>query len=123
MKKLILVMAGLAVVGGAGLILERPRTSVLYLEEQMPELPPVAELSASDQVVELPPAVEQVALTKSEQNSEMSSAGPANPNIDRKPGQTPPGPGPVWDQMIAVILSPQSSFEQRQAAWKRLKDA
>src|SRR5882672_8369133 len=123
MKRLILVVAGLIVVAGAGLYRQWPRTSVLSVEEHVAELPPVAEVPASDQVVESLPAVEQVASTKSEQNSETSVARPANRNAGREPGQPAPGFGPVCEQMIEILLSPESNFEQRQAAWKRLKEA
>ena len=114
MKKWIIAMAVLGVLVGTALSFHRPRTAILAAEETAPK-------STPDRALEQPrPTTERAAIPEESRPSPTGASGQS---------QTPPvlstprGVGLVFNEVIETLVSPQASFEQKQVAWKQLKEA
>jgi hypothetical protein len=119
MKPLIYAVLGIAAVGGGiGLYASR---------QQSPAVPPAQTASVSDTREPAGPATtRQLPLRTVELSGTSSSAEPA----DAKPVTASESVTEFLSaaakeikQLVDVLVSPQASFDQKQAAWKKLKDA
>jgi tetratricopeptide (TPR) repeat protein len=123
MKRLILAVVSVAVIGGSTLYLNRQKVVPISPAESMAE-------AAPSRTPEDTQSVKTVAV---QQTEPRVSAIAANPNqtplvspvlnetkLDNSANSTAPT---AFRQAIDILVSPQTSFQQRQAAWKQLRDA
>jgi hypothetical protein len=123
MKRLILAVVSVGVIGGATLYLNRQKTAPVSPAE------PVAE-TAPSRTMEDTRSVKAVAMQQTEPQVSAAAADSkqtplASPVLnevkpDNSTNSTPPT---AFRQAIDILVSPQTSFQQRQAAWKQLRDA
>ena len=121
MKRLILAVAGLGAAIGMGFYLQRSTTPPV-------STPETGELD-SEQPIEQPQSVEAFALKQPQQDPSTTLPRPSGNAGGREAGRVAPAPltstdlGLVLDQALGTLVSAQTSFEQKQAAWKWLKEA
>jgi len=123
MKRLILAAVSVGVIGGAMLYLNRQKTTPVSPAEPMAEAVP-------SRTMEDPPSVKAVAMQQSEPRVSATAADSNQTPLlspvlnEAKPGtSTNSTPTTAFRQAIDILVSPQTSFQQRQAAWKQLRDA
>jgi tetratricopeptide (TPR) repeat protein len=113
MKRLTLAVAGLGAMISLGFYFNRPKTSALSAAEAVAD-------PAPDQTNEDSQPLNAVAA-KAKQFRQ-------NPTDANSPAQAPvahsatPDVRMVSNQAIETLVSPQASFEEKQAIWKRLKE-
>jgi hypothetical protein len=117
MKPLIYAVLGIAVVGGGiGLYASR---------QQSPAVPPAQTASVSDTREPAGPATtRQLPLRTVELSGGSSSAEPADAKpvvAEAAPEATSPAAKEL-KQLVDTLVSRQAGFDQKQAAWKKLKD-
>jgi tetratricopeptide (TPR) repeat protein len=125
MKRLILAVVGISVgvIGGTMLYLQRQQTAPVS------PIQPMAEAALSRTTQDAPP-VKDVALQQTEAQVSALAADSNRPPLaspvqnetkpDSSATSTPPS---AFRQAIDILVSPQTTFQQRQAAWKQLRDA
>src|SRR4051794_11522111 len=125
MKRLILAVVGVSVgvIGGTMLYLQRQQTAPVSPIEPMAE-------AAPSRTTEDTPPVKDVAMQQTERQVSAPAADSNQPPLaspvqnetkpDNSVTSTPP---PAFRQAIDILVSPQTTFQQRQAAWKQLRDA
>ena len=120
MKRLISAVVCVGVIGGAILYLNRQKSGPIAPAEPKAEAAPTRtpEDTPSAKAV----AVQQTEPRVSATAANPNQAPPVSPILnevkpDNSTNSTP------FRQAIATLVSPQSSFQQRQAAWKQLRDA
>jgi len=123
MKRLTLAALGVVVIGGATLFLARQKTAPLAKAEPITE-------AASTQTPEETRLVKDVDLQQRQTQVSATAANstqqpPVSPVLnEQKPknstNSTPPS---AFLQATGILISPQTSFQQRQVAWKQLRDA
>lgn len=124
MKRLILAAVCVGVIGGATLyFLNRQKTGPIAPAEPMAE-------AASTRTLEDTPSAKAVAAQQTEPRVSATSANPSQAppvspvlNEVKPDNSTNSTTSTAFRQAIAILVSPQSSFQQRQAAWKQLRDA
>src|SRR5207248_11097939 len=124
MKRLILAVVSVGVIGGATLYLNRQKTTPISPAEPMAEAAPprTAEDTRSVKAVAMQQPEPQVSATAADSNQTplvspvLNEAKPDN-NSTHSTATT------AFRQAIDILVSPQTSFQQRQAAWKQLRDA
>ena len=120
MKRLILAVVSVGMIGGATLYLNRQKTAPVSLEEPMAEATSTRtpEDTRSGKAV----VVQQTEPQVSGAAADSIQTPLASPVLNEvKPdNSTPPS---AFRQAIDILVSPQTSFQQRQAAWKQLRDA
>lgn len=123
MKRLILAVVGVGVIGGAMLYLNRQKAS------PVPPAEPTVE-AAPSRTMEDPQSVKAVVMHQKQPQvsttaADSSQAPPAAPALNEvKPDNSTNTTAPIaFSQAIDILVSPQASFQQKQAAWKRLRDA
>jgi tetratricopeptide (TPR) repeat protein len=120
MKRLILAVVSVGVIGGATLYLNRQKTAPVSPAEPMAE-------AAPSRTMEDTRSVKAVAVQQTEQKVSATAANPsqaplASPVLNEvKPDNS--ANSTLFRQAIDILVSPQTSFQQRQAAWKQLRDA
>jgi tetratricopeptide (TPR) repeat protein len=113
MKKCLIAMAMFGVLIGVAFSFHRPRTAMLSAEE-------TATRSTPDRSLEQPLPTKEVAATPEESRPSPTAANGRE--------QTPPAAttardaGLVFNEAIETLVSPQASFDQKQVAWKQLKE-
>src|SRR2546423_5331728 len=123
MKRLICGVVSVGVIVGAVLYLSRPKTAPVPLAEPMAEAVPTRTLEETQ-------FVNVVALQQTEPQVSAAPAEPVQTAIaspvlnEAKPGKSTNSAAPTaFGRAIDILVSPQTSFQQRQAAWKQLRDA
>jgi hypothetical protein len=109
------------VIGGAALYLNRQKTAPVSPAEPMAE-------AAPNRTTEDTRSEEAIAIQQSEpREASADSVQPplASPVLNEvKPdNSTNSAPPTAFRQALDILVSPQTSFQQRQAAWKQLRDA
>src|SRR5713101_4671162 len=113
MKRLTLAVAGLCAVISLGFYFNRPKTSAVSPPEAVAD-------PAPDQTNEDSQSSNPVAAKANQFRQ--------NPTDPGSPAQAPlahsatPDVRLAFNQAIETLLSPQASFEEKQAIWKRLKE-
>src|SRR6266699_5361914 len=113
MKRMTLAVAGLGAVISLGFYFNRPKTSALSAVEAVAD-------PAPDQTNEGIRPLNPVAAKANQFRR--------NPTDPRSPAQAPLATSATTDirlvvnQAIETLVSPQASFEEKQAVWKRLKE-
>jgi tetratricopeptide (TPR) repeat protein len=123
MKQLILAVVSVGMIGGATLYLNRQKTAPVSPAE------PVAE-AAPSRTMEDTRSVKAVAVQQPEPQVSAAAADSkqtpiASPVLNEvKPDNSTNSTSPTaFRQAIDILVSPQTSFQQRQAAWKQMRDA
>jgi tetratricopeptide (TPR) repeat protein len=123
MKRLILAVVSVGVIGGATLYLNRQKTAPVSPAE------PVAE-ATSTRTPEDTRSVKTVAVQQTEPqvtgaaaDSKQTLLASAVLNEVKPDNSTNSTPLSAFCQAIDILVSPQTNFQQRQAAWKQLRDA
>jgi hypothetical protein len=123
MKRLILAVVSVGVIGGATLYLNRQKTAPVSPAERIAEAAPTRtpEDTRSVKTVPMQQTEPQVLATAADSN-QTPIASPILNEVkpDNAPNSTPPT---AFRQAIAILVSPQTGFQQKQAAWKQLRDA
>jgi hypothetical protein len=123
MKRLILTVVGLGTVIGMGFYVNRTTTPAVSVVETESGVG-----SAPEQPVEQPQVAEAVSWQPPQQTPATNFTHPTGNAVGRRPGRVEPtrfaspDPGLVLNHAIETLVSPQSTFEQKQAEWKRLKE-
>ena len=123
MKRLILAAVSVGVIGGATLYWNRQKTASVSPAETMAEAAPsrTPEDTQSAKVVAMQQSEPQVPAVPADSNQPPLASPISNePEVDNDANSSAPT---AFRQAIAILVSPQSSFQQRQAAWKQLRDA
>ncbi len=121
MKRLILSVAGFGAVIGMGFYMHRPATPPVSTAE-------IAVESDPEQPSEQRQSVDAVAVKQLQQNPEPILARPLANAIARESGRVEPALltstdlGLVLAQAVETLVSSQTGFDQKQAAWKWLKE-
>lgn len=120
MKQLLFVVLCVAAIAGAALYLNRQKPSPVSSSEPLAETlvpkPPEPEPSTAASVThpkELPVPTATVNATPAPIVSAISNEADINNSINPTP----------FHKAMDILVSPQSNFQQRQAAWKQLRDA
>src|SRR5438552_8126122 len=123
MKRLILAVVSVGMIGGATLYLNRQKTAPVSLEEPMAE-------ATSTRTPEDTQSGKAVVVQQTEPQVSGAAADSiqtplASPVLNEvKPDNaTNSTTTTAFRQAIDILVSPQTSFQQRQAAWKQLRDA
>ena len=123
MKRLILAVVSVGVIGGAALYLNRQKTAPISPAEPMAEAAPT-------RTPENTRSAKAVAVQQTEPQVSTAAADSVQPPIaspvlnEVKPDNSTRSPAPTaFRRAIDILVSPQTSFQQRQAAWKQLRDA
>ena len=123
MKGLILAVVSVGVIGGAALYLNRQRTAPISPAEPMAEAAPT-------RTPEDRQSVKAIAVQQTEPQVSATTADSGQPPIaspvlnEMKPDNSTNSTAPtVFRRAIDILVSRQTSFQQRQAAWKQLRDA
>src|SRR5437667_3017974 len=123
MRRLILAVVGVGMIGGATLYVNRQKTGPVSLEEPMAEATPTRtpEDTRSGKAVVVQQTEPQVSGAAAD-SIQTPLASPVLNEVkpDNATNSTPPT---AFRQAIDILVSPQTSFQQRQAAWKQLRDA
>lgn len=123
MKRLMVAAVSIGVIGGAALYLNRQKTAPVSPAEPMAEAAPgrTMEDTQSVPVVAMQQTEPQVSAAAAYSN-QTPVASPVSNEVkpDNSTNSTPLTP---FRQAIDILVSPQSSFQQRQAAWKQLREA
>ena len=123
MKRLILAVVSVGMIGGATLYLNRQKTAPVSLEEPMAEATSTRtpEDTRSGKAVVVQQTEPQVSGAAAD-SIQTPLASPVLNEVkpDNATTSTPPT---AFRQAIDILVSPQTSFQQRQAAWKQLRDA
>ena len=123
MKRLILAVVSVGMIGGATLYLNRQKTAPVSLEEPMAEATSTRtpEDTRSGKAVVVQQTEPQVSGAAAD-SIQTPLASPVLNDVkpDNATNSTPPT---AFRQAIDILVSPQTSFQQRQAAWKQLRDA
>src|SRR6266699_3957881 len=123
MKRLILAVVSVGMIGGATLYLNRQKTAPVSLEEPMAEATSTRtpEDTRSGKAVVVQQTEPQVSGAAAD-SIQTPLASPVLNELkpDNATNSTPPT---AFRQAIDILVSPQTSFQQRQAAWKQLRDA
>src|SRR6266567_3429598 len=123
MKGLILAVVSVGVIGGATLYLNRQKTAPVSPAEPMAEATPTRtpEDTRSVKAVVVQQTEPQVSAAAAD-SKQTPFASPVLNEVkpDNSTNSTPPT---AFRQAIDILVSPQASFQQRQAAWKQLRDA
>src|SRR5438874_13517872 len=118
MKRLTLAVVCVGVICGAALYLSRQKTTPVSPAEPITEAAPSyqPEDAQSVKTVAVQPAKPQVSATA----ATPIQTPPALPVLNEaKPDDSTNTPPPsAFRQAVDILVSPQTSFEQRQAAWK-----
>jgi tetratricopeptide (TPR) repeat protein len=115
MKRTILILAGLAAVSGLAIhFLARPA------KQSVPPAAPVAAESAPD-----PATVEAPKTTTRQSPAAPREARAATAVSNQASGAPPPGSqaGIAFTSAIDTLVSPHSTYAEKQAAWKQLQDS
>jgi hypothetical protein len=123
MKRLILAVVSVGVIGGAALYLNRQKTAPISPAEPMAEAAPTRtpEDTRSVKAVAVQQAEPQVSATAVDSSQTPLVSPVLN---EAKPDNSANSTAPTaFRQAMDILVSPQTSFQQRQAAWKRLRDA
>jgi len=123
MKRLILAVVCVGVIGGATLSLNRQKTARVSSAEPTAEAAPSRTLDDTQSVKAV--AEEQTQPQVSATAVDSTQTPLVSPVLDEAKSDnasnsTPPT---AFRQAIDILVSPQSTFQQRQAAWKQLRDA
>ena len=120
MKRLIMAMACVGLVAGAALYFGQPKTTPLPPAEPIAEPTPgrVVEDTVSPRTLPGEPA--QPPLPETAVDSGQRP--PASLLLNEVKPETPTN-STVLLQAIDILVSPQTGFPEKQAAWKRLRDA
>jgi len=123
MKRLILAVVSVGVIGGTALYLNRQKTAPVSPAEPMAEAAPRRTMEDTQSVKDI--AMQQTEPLVSAAASDSNQPPLASPVLnevkpDNSTNSTPPT---AFRQAIDILVSPQTSFQQRQAAWKELRDA
>jgi tetratricopeptide (TPR) repeat protein len=111
MKRIVAFVLGLGVVAGLGWYSHRPKPQVVVAETADAQAAP-ADLEALNTAT--PPPVQQVAVVAPIAPAPIprTAVQPAKPVMDA-----------AWlSGAVELLISPQASFEQRQAVWKQLRE-
>ena len=123
MKRLILAVVSVGMIGGATLYLNRQKTAPVSPAEPMAEATPTRtpEDTRSVKAVVVQQTEPQVSGAAAD-SIQTPLASPVLNEVkpDNATNSTPPT---AFRQAIDILVSPQTSFQQRQAAWKQLRDA
>ena len=123
MKRLILAVVSVGVIGGTALYLNRQKTAPVSPAEPMAEAAPRRTMEDTQSVKDI--AMQQTEPQVSAAASDSNQPPLASPVLnevkpDNSTNSTPPT---AFRQAIDILVSPQTNFQQRQAAWKQLRDA
>ena len=120
MKRLILAVVSVGVIGGATLYLNRQKTAPVSPAEPMAEATPTRtpEDTRSVKAVVVQRTEPQVSAAAAD-SKQTPLASPVLNEV-KPDNSTPPS---AFRQVIDILVSPQTSFQQRQAAWKQLREA
>ena len=120
MKRLILAVVSVGVIGGATLYLNRQKTAPVSPAEPTAEATPTRTPEDTRSVKAV--VVQQTEPQVSAAAADSKQTPLASPVLNEvKPdNSTPPS---AFRQAIDILVSPQTSFQQRQAAWKQLREA
>jgi tetratricopeptide (TPR) repeat protein len=123
MKRLILAVVTVGVIGGATLYLNRQKTTPVSPAEPMAEATPTRTPEDTRSVKAV--VVQQTEPQVSAAAADSKQAPLESPVLNEvKPhNATNSTPLTAFRQAIDILVSPQTSFQQRQAAWKKLRDA
>ena len=113
MKRLTLAVAGLGAVISLGMYLNRPKTSALSTAEAVAN-------PAPDQTNEDREPLNPV--TAKAKQFRQSATDPGSPAQAPLASSAPTDVRLVLSQAVETLVSPQASFEEKQAVWKRLKE-
>jgi hypothetical protein len=122
-KRLVLAVVSVGVIGGTALYLNRQKTAPVSPAEPMAEAAPRRTMEDTQSVKDI--AMQQTEPQVSAAASDSNQPPLASPVLnevkpDNSTNSTPPT---AFRQAIDILVSPQTSFQQRQAAWKQLRDA
>jgi tetratricopeptide (TPR) repeat protein len=123
MKRLILVVVSVGVIGGATLYLNRQKTAPVSQAEPEAEAAPsrTMEDTRSVKAVAVPQTEPQVSAAAADSiQTPLASAVLNEVEPDNSTNSTP---RTAFGQAIDILVAPQTSFQQRQATWKQLRDA
>jgi hypothetical protein len=123
MKRLILAVVCAGVISGAALYLNRQKTTPVSPAEPITEAAPSHQPDDAQSVKTV--AVQQAKPQVSATAATPIQTPPASPVLNEaKPDYSTNTPPPsAFRQAVDILVSPQTSFQQRQAAWKQLRDA
>lgn len=116
-------MVGVSAIGGTMLCLHRQKAS------PVPPAEPVVEAAPSQTTEETPPVKAVVTQPKPPQASataaDSSQTLPVSSSLaEVKPDSSTNAAAPTaFSQAVYILVSPKASFQQKQAAWKQLRDA
>jgi tetratricopeptide (TPR) repeat protein len=120
MKLFVITLAILCVAATAGTII------YLNMPKAQPAAAPVTEASSLEQTETPPP---KKMITPKQRQSQIVSADtsvakeiPAAAPVSTEATPVESGKSTALSKAIEVLISPQSSFDQKQAAWKQLRD-
>jgi hypothetical protein len=123
MKRLILAVVSVGVIGGTALYLNPQKTAPVSPAEPMAEAAPRRKMEDTQSVkdIAMQQTEPQVSAAASDSNQPPLASQVLNEvKPDNSTNSTPPT---AFRQAIDILVSPQTSFQQRQAAWKQLRDA
>lgn len=123
MKRLILAMVSVGVIGGAALYLNRQKAAPVSPAQPTTEAastrtPEETQSVKGDAMQQTEPRVSTTA-TDSSQTSHVSPVS----NEPKPDNSTNSAASTAFRRAMDILVSPQTSFQQRQAAWKQLRDA
>src|SRR6266478_8475927 len=123
MKRLILAVVSVAVIGGATLYLNRQKTALGSPAVPMAEAAPSrttddTQSVKGDAMQQTEPRVSATATD----SSQTPLASPVSNEV-KPDNSTNSAASTAFRRAMDILVSPQTSFQQRQAAWKQLRDA
>ena len=123
MKRLILAVVSVAVIGGATLYLNRQKTALGSPAVPMAEAAPSrttddTQSVKGDAMQQTEPRVSATATD----SSQTPLASPVSNEV-KPDNSTNSAASTAFRRAMDTLVSPQASFQQRQAAWKQLRDA
>ena len=123
MKRLILAVVCAAVIGGATLYLNRQKAASVSAPEPMTEAVPTQTPQDTRSVETVAPQQPDPQVSTPVANSIQAPPVTTVLNEVKPDNSTNSTPPTAFRQVIDILVSPQTSFQQRQGAWKQLRDA
>jgi hypothetical protein len=123
MKRLILALVSVGVIGGATLYLNRQKTAPVSPAEPMAEEAPSRTMEDMQSVKAVPMQQTQPQVSATAADSSQSPLVSPVLNKVKPDNPTNSTAATAFRQAIDILVSPQTSFQQRQAAWKQLREA
>jgi hypothetical protein len=123
MKRLILAVVSVGVIGGGMLYLNRQKAAPVFPAEPMAEATPTRTPEETRSVKGIVVQQTEPQVSAAAADSKQTSLALPVSNVAKPDSAPNPTPPTAFRQAIDILASPQTSFQQRQAAWKQLREA